>query len=74
MYLLISTGRGLSPENQVRNLKLDGGKWNFSGTKTLLCYVQYIRILSMRFGQLENILNILKPSRDVTRSVNRKSG
>ena len=34
MSLLISTGRGLSPENQGGNLSLKHGKWDSSGAQT----------------------------------------
>ena len=38
MSLLISTGRGLSPENQGGNLSLKHGKWDSSGAQNPSCW------------------------------------
>ena len=38
MSLLISTGRGLSPENQGGNLSLKHGKWDRSGAQSPSCW------------------------------------
>lgn len=49
MSLLISTGRGLSPENQGGNLSLKHGKWDRSGAQNPSCL--QIRHRGLQAGQ-----------------------